>query len=302
MKKIYPALLFTLALCLAPFSMAQVSLWPSTTVPAVPDNIDTRPAELGVQFKSDVAGKITALRFYKGAHNTGTHTGHLWSSTGTLLASATFTSETATGWQQVTLSTPIAISANTIYVASYFSPTGNFSYTRPYFTVSWDTPPLHAPASTTTLLNGVYAYGATSTFPSSSFQQSNYYADIVFVSGPQFPTSVTTTVGPVGITLTCGSTGSVTLGPLTFTCNAIGPAHNVLVAWTASTSVVVGYNVYRSTTSGTGYAKINTSLISALNYTDGNVQSGTTYFYVATAVDSSGAESAFSNQGTAVIP
>ena len=54
-----------------------------------------------MKFRSDVAGQVTGVRFYKGSGNTGTHIGNLWSSTGTLLASATFTGESASGWQQV---------------------------------------------------------------------------------------------------------------------------------------------------------------------------------------------------------
>jgi hypothetical protein len=65
---------------------------------------------------------------------------------------------------------------------------------------------------------------------------------------------------------------------------------------------VSGYNVYRSTTSGSDYVKINSSLVSGLTYTDANLQSATTYYYVTTAVDSSGNESVYSNQATAAIP
>src|SRR5215472_1306335 len=79
--------------------------------------------------------------------------------------------------------------------------------------------------------------------------------------------------------------------------------HTVALSWTASvTTTVTGYNVYRSTANGTGYAKIKSSLVSILTYTDSAVQNGTTYYYVTTAVDSTGAESGYSNQATAVIP
>jgi fibronectin type 3 domain-containing protein len=60
--------------------------------------------------------------------------------------------------------------------------------------------------------------------------------------------------------------------------------------------------VYRSTTSGGGYVKINGSLVPSMNYTDSAVQNGTTYFYVTTAVDGSGNESTFSNEASAAIP
>jgi fibronectin type 3 domain-containing protein len=78
--------------------------------------------------------------------------------------------------------------------------------------------------------------------------------------------------------------------------------HNVSLNWTASSSTVAGYNVYRSTVSGSGYVKINASLINALTFSDDSVSSGTTYFYVATSVDSGGDESSDSNQAVAVIP
>lgn len=79
--------------------------------------------------------------------------------------------------------------------------------------------------------------------------------------------------------------------------------HTVSLTWSASTSSGVnGYNVYRSTTSNGSYAKINSSLVSGTSYTDSSVQSGQTYYYVTTAVNTSSVESAYSNQATAVVP
>jgi fibronectin type 3 domain-containing protein len=74
------------------------------------------------------------------------------------------------------------------------------------------------------------------------------------------------------------------------------------LTWNASTSTVSGYNVYRSTVSGSSYVKMNSSLNASLSFTDANVQNGTTYFYVTTAVDASGNESGFSNEVSAAIP
>ena len=73
--------------------------------------------ELGLKFRSDVAGKITGIRFYKNAYNTGVHSGSLWNANGVLLATGVFTNETATGWQTLTFSAPVSITANTTYVA-----------------------------------------------------------------------------------------------------------------------------------------------------------------------------------------
>lgn len=80
-------------------------------------------------------------------------------------------------------------------------------------------------------------------------------------------------------------------------------SHTVALAWLASTTTTVtSYNVYRSTTSGGGFVKVNPNPVTLLAYTDAGVANGTTYYYVTTAVDSNGLESAFSNQVTAVIP
>jgi fibronectin type 3 domain-containing protein len=78
--------------------------------------------------------------------------------------------------------------------------------------------------------------------------------------------------------------------------------HSAALSWTASTSTVSGYNVYRGTVNGGPYTLLNTSLITVLSYTDTAVQSGATYYYVTTAVDSNGVESVYSNQVTAAIP
>ena len=152
------------------------SLWASTVVPSTPAASDPNSVELGVKFRSDVSGKIKSIRFYKPSTNTGTHTGSLWTSTGTLLGRATFT-ETASGWQQVNFATPIAITANTVYVASYHTSSGHYAATRAVFTTAGiDKAPLHALAGT----NGVYAYGTSSAFPNASYQASNYWVDVIF--------------------------------------------------------------------------------------------------------------------------
>ena len=70
-----------------------------------------RSVEVGMRFTVDAAGYITGMRFYKSSANTGTHIANLWSSTGVKLATATFTSETASGWQQVNFATPMAVEA-----------------------------------------------------------------------------------------------------------------------------------------------------------------------------------------------
>jgi hypothetical protein len=157
---------------------------------------------VGVKFRSDVDGFITAIRFYKGPLNTGTHTASLWTSTGTLLTRVTFANETASGWQEVTLPTPAAITANTVYVASYHAPVGRYSITENYFTTAGvDNPPLHALA-TTQSPNGVYRYASGSAFPNQTFLATNYWVDVVFTttSGDSTPPTVATTSPANGAT------------------------------------------------------------------------------------------------------
>jgi hypothetical protein len=158
------------------------SIWnPATAAPAVADTNDASALELGVKFRSEITGFITGLRFYKSAANTGPHVANLWSIDGTLLGSAIFTTETPTGWQEVTFPTPVAIAAQTVYVASYHTASGHYSVTRNYFTSAGvDVPPLHAPASATSV-NGVFRYGASG-FPTSSYVDTNYWVDVVFAT------------------------------------------------------------------------------------------------------------------------
>ena len=104
-----------------------VSIWTPSVTPATPARPDSTAAELGMEFTSDVAGYVTGVRFYKSANNTGTHVGNLWTVTGTLLGSVTFTNESASGWQQANFASPIAIVPNTPYVISYWCPNGSFA-------------------------------------------------------------------------------------------------------------------------------------------------------------------------------
>jgi fibronectin type 3 domain-containing protein len=167
-------------------SRTEITIWnEGTLVPQEPIT-DSQPIEVGVKFRSDINGYITGLRFYKGELNTGAHVGHLWNRVGVLLASATFTNETASGWQEVIFSTPVQISANTTYVASYYSPSGYYTQEEWFFAFDGiSNGPLHLLADGIDGPNGVYKYG-TSGFPTSSYHSSNFWVDVVFETmGPE---------------------------------------------------------------------------------------------------------------------
>ena len=182
---------------------------------ATPANIDAgdpSSIEVGVKFTADAAGSIAGIRFYKAAANTGTHIGSLWTAGGTLLASATFTGETSSGWQQVSFSNPVPISANTTYVAGYLAPAGHYSSTMNAFGASVDNPPLHALANSTSA-NGVYAYSGTSTFPANSYAATNYWVDVIYdppgVPGQVTGVSATAQSGGASVSWSAPSSGGV---------------------------------------------------------------------------------------------
>ena len=124
--------------------------------------------------------------------NGGNHVGNLWSSTGQLLASATFSSEGVVGWEQVSFATPVAITAGATYVASYHTNMGHYAVSKSYFS-SLHNGSLQVPAN-----GGVYAYGAGS-FPTQTYLSSNYWVDVVFTTIPPAdntpPTVVSVTPG-----------------------------------------------------------------------------------------------------------
>jgi hypothetical protein len=264
----------------SPSSAPSAAVTPQATIfdfatPAVPDSADTSSVELGVKFKADADGSVTGVRFYKSAANTGTHIGSLWSASGTRLAQATFTNESASGWQTVTFSNPVAVTAGTTYVASYFDPSGHYAVASNGLQSAVDNPPLHALANSTSA-NGVFAYSASSTFPTGSYGASNYYVDVLYaLPKPGQATSVT--------------------------ASEAGPT-SAKVSWTAPSGggPVTSYRITPYVGSTTQTAKTITGGPPATNTTVTGLVTGTTYRFTVTAVNANGAgtESAQSNAVT----
>jgi hypothetical protein len=207
-----------------------ITIWPTNALPVIADDGADNPVELGVKFRSDVAGSIAAIRFYKSAANTGTHIGDLWSSNGTLLATATFAGETASGWQQVNFASPVSITTNTIYVASYHCMTGHYSEDDNYFaTNGLNNPPLHALTNGVSGPNGVYNYGAGSVFPTAPYLAANYWVDVVLVinTAPLLPAQTNRTIAEL-TTLTVTNTATDT-SALSYTLMVTNLASNSVV-------------------------------------------------------------------------
>src|SRR5467141_153332 len=226
-----------LVLACAANAAAQQTIWPSTSVPAAVDSGSSGPVELGVSLKADTSGTVTAIRFYKSAANTGLHAGHLWSRTGALLATVTFTGETSSGWQQANFSTPVAITANTAYVASYQTTIGHWSVNWNYFATSGvNNPPLHALQNGNGAPDGVW--GVIGTYPTHT-NSSNYWVDVVFSAAG----APSITAQPASQTVTAGQTA-------TFSVAATGTAP-LTYQWNKNNLAISGANSSAYTTAAT---------------------------------------------------
>ena len=157
--------------------------------PPTADSRRPEPVEVGVKFKSDRFGTVTGIRFYKAATNTGTHVGSLWTAdrhSGSRRRRSP--ARRATGWQTVTFATPVAVTPNTTYVASYFAPNGHYSATQEYFYRgpapgpngggTLDSPPLHAIRNTGHDRQRRLRVRLHSTFPTNSYGAANYWVDV----------------------------------------------------------------------------------------------------------------------------
>jgi methionine-rich copper-binding protein CopC len=199
-------------------SVCPCTLFESDAAPKNSSANDSSSVTLGVQFTPDTDGWITGVRFYKGAGNTGTHIGNLWTASGTMLAEATFTSETASGWQTVQFQNPVAVTAGTTYVAGYYAPSGHYAEDSRYFASAVNNSPLHAQSNA-----GVYAYGVDK-FPSNTYNGDNYWVDPIFTtqapSQVQCPCSIWPSFSVPG-TPSANDHSSVELG-VKFTASANG--------------------------------------------------------------------------------
>jgi len=210
-------------------SPTTITLWSNSYTPGA-NAYTVGSYDVGLKFSSAVPGIVTGVRFYKQAYMNGSvHLGNLWSSSGNLLATAVFTDETASGWQQVSFASPVAIAANTTYVVSFSTGGGYFGITTNSFQAASQNGPLQIPANA-----GVF--GPAGTFPKISSAGMNFWADVAFSpnSTPQ-PLIQTNAQTPFsGITLV--STGTPATSPSGSTTNQAPAARTAAVSANASTA------------------------------------------------------------------
>jgi hypothetical protein len=247
--------------------------------------------ELGMRFTSDAPGVIQAIRYYKSPGETGTHVGRIWSSTGQLLATVTFTNESPSGWQQQALTTPLAIAAGTTYVVSvnisafYASTSGGFSSAISHGG-------LNAPVGA-----GIFN-NAPGAFPATSFSNTNYFRDVVFIAGTappasapvvnngSFNLSVPSTIGQVVGTMTASGSPiswAITAGNVSgyFAIDATG---KITVAAAGASGLAAGnYSLTCSATntvgSGSGTAAVTATAVTTSEWPNASttgVPAGTT--------------------------
>lgn len=240
------------------------TIWDDFTTPAVAAANDNGPVEVGTKVRFDVKGQVTGIRFFKGAGNTGTHTGSLWSSTGTRLATGTFTNESASGWQTLTFSSPVNVNAATTYVVSYFAPAGHYSASPGYFGNNTATyQQMHAIADGVDGGNGVYGYTSSSAFPSNTYNATNYWVDVLYQPGaggdsvPPSVTSVTPTNGSTNLALNTAPTATfskqVDITTAQFTLSDQGGAHLNGTATISSNGLTVTFTPAAALAPGTTY-------------------------------------------------
>ena len=194
----------------------------TTQTPAIPSAADGVPYELGMKFRLAGSGVITAIRYWKASGDTGTHVGRIWSSTGSLLASTTFAGETASGWQQQALATPLSVQPGTTYVVSV-----NIGSRYPFTGSGLANPIVNGEiGSVADGNNGVY--GNPFAFPTLSFQNSNYFRDIVFVPDAAGP--------PAQLSLAPANSSGQTNSAVTYTATVQDASGNTVV--TATNSIV----------------------------------------------------------------
>jgi hypothetical protein len=241
------------------FTTATVSAPPSYTLfgntsPTVSaETGDPSSVEVGTAFTSSVPGQATGVRFYKGTTNTGAHVGHLWSSSGVLLATVNFTDESATGWQTASFSNPVTLTPGATYVVSYLAPHGNYAYTSNFFSTSAVSGPLSAPKSGLGNGNGLYLYTSSGGMPAFSWNATNYFVDVVFQPvGTDGPTPTPTSTPTPTDTPSSSSSPSGSLSifnratPDHTTVTDAGPVQVGVKFTTTSAGVITGISYYRS--------------------------------------------------------
>lgn len=131
--------------------------------------------EMGMKFQARVPGRVTQVRYYRAARETGARTATLWNMDGTVLSSAAFVNETASGWQEAILPTPVRLQVGTPYIVTV-NCNSFYAYSSAGLATQISNPELTSVVGN----NGVF--GAVGSLPTGSYNDANYFCDIIFVA------------------------------------------------------------------------------------------------------------------------
>ena len=198
---------------LSPASAATAGTILGTSTPAgLIQHKDSSGVEVGTRFTARSDGEASGMRFWKGENAAGSHTGTLWSSNGTKLAGATFSSETGSGWQKADFDKKVKLTAGTTYVVSYYATKGRYAATQNYTGKSLSSDLSIAAGA------GVFKYGSTTRFRTETYKNSMYWVDVVFTAtsaATPAPTPTTPPVTPTPTTPPVTPTPTPTTPPVT---------------------------------------------------------------------------------------
>ena len=203
-----------------------------------------------MKFTASVAGEVTGVRFYKESGMSGQNVGHLWSSTGTLLATATFTNESSSGWQQVNFSSPVAITGQHRLHRLVLHERGLFRHHHRLFHVRRGHQRAAArPAQQRPRRR--WGLNRPGDFPNGNGNGMNFWADVAFVPSSSgniaakasSPGSHSIAVGGFG-SGTSTTDQSSRLGVLAPPATPAGPARSV-AGWRGTTPTTLGFSSYR---------------------------------------------------------
>ena len=308
------------ALILAGFAMLSIAgctgLTGAGTIPAKSSSTSSgTPFSITAEPGSESVGVGQTATFSVVATGTGTLT-YQWKKGGTPISGATAASYT----------TPATVSSDNgaLFTVVVTDSTGSLISNAAKLTVSADTLVLNSSAASLNFSS--VNIGSDSILPVvfTNSGNSNVTISNVTISGAGFTAggvqsgqivapgrtaTLNVTFAPAGSGLTRGGvtvTSNAANSPASITLFGTGVqmpvSHSVTLTWTASASTVSGYDVYRSTVNGGPYSMLNSTPVASTTYVDAAVQAVQTYFYVVTSVDSSGVESAYSSEVSAIVP
>jgi Domain of unknown function (DUF4082) len=195
LRRLTAVLLMLLPAATAAPAETTVTIFGSAT-PQTPVAPDAAAVSLGVKFRSSLPGKVSGIRFYRGATSRDGYAVKLFATGGSLLAAAKTWKDTCAVpcWEQVNFLSPVTVAANTTYVAAYYTSNGRYAADKNGLTNGYSAGPLTVPPSGTAGGNGVYTYSTG--FPSQTWDDSNYFVDVAFTPTASVPRHLTLRFDP----------------------------------------------------------------------------------------------------------